>query len=290
MATENQTYSPTVLTIAGFDPSGGAGVIADIRTFVHFECRPTAAITSLTFQNSQGVFGAIHESAESLRAQILPIVEEFKVAAVKIGMLPTAELAKEVVRLIRDGHLPSPVIDPVLQSTSGYQLMDDDAFEILVTNLLPLARLVTPNIPEAEKLAGMNIDDEDDMRQAAARIRELGARAVLIKGGHLAQESGARSQESGRGSSTTVREGFVEAIDVLDDQGQAEIFRGEWINGPSMRGTGCLLSSAIAAGLARKMPLSEAVAAAKQFVANQMKIGSQDSEVQIPGSKFKTEN
>src|ERR1044072_5942474 len=187
--TSERSDRPPVLTIAGFDPSGGAGIIADIRTFVHFGCWPSAAITSLTFQNSQGVFGSIHETAESLRAQILPIVEELRVAAMKIGMLPTAELAKEVVRLIRDGHLPSPVVDPVLQSSSGHRLMDDEAFEVLVTDLLPLARLITPNIPEAEKLAGMNIVGEEEMRQAAARIRALGARAVLVKGGHLGTQA-----------------------------------------------------------------------------------------------------
>ena len=289
MPTEIQTYSPTVLTIAGFDPSGGAGIIADIRTFVHFGCRPTAAITSLTFQNSQGVFGAIHETAESLRAQILPIVQEFKIAAVKIGMLPTAELAKEVVRLIRDGHLPSPVIDPVRQSTSGSQLMDDDAFEILVTNLLPLARLVTPNIPESEKLAGINIDDEDDMRQAAARIRELGARAVLIKGGHLGTQASRLLQLPSEAVGGTPAYP-AEAIDLLDDQGDVTVFRAEWIDGPPVRGTGCMLSSAIAAGLARKMPLPKAVAAAKQFVADQLQISNQDSEFQIPNFRFKTEN
>jgi hydroxymethylpyrimidine kinase/phosphomethylpyrimidine kinase len=289
VSTEDQTYSPTVLTIAGFDPSGGAGIIADIRTFVHFGCRPTAAITSLTFQNSQGVFGAIHETAESLRAQILPIVQEFKIAAVKIGMLPTAELAKEVVRLIRDGHLPSPVIDPVRQSTSGSQLMDDDAFEILVTNLLPLARLVTPNIPESEKLAGINIDDEDDMRQAAARIRELGARAVLIKGGHLGTQASRLLQLPSEAAGGTPAYP-AEAIDLLDDQGDVTVFRAEWIDGPPVRGTGCMLSSAIAAGLARKMPLPKAVAAAKQFVADQIQISNQDSEFQIPNFRFKTEN
>ena len=266
MAAANYNDRHVALAIGGFDPSGGAGIIADIRTFVHFGCRPTAAITSLTFQNSQGVFGAIHETAESLRAQILPIVKEFRVDAVKVGMLPTAELVHEVARLIREEQLPAPVIDPVMQSSSGHRLMEEEAFEVFVTELLPLSRLVTPNIPEAEKLAGMNIDDGDDMRQAAARIRELGARAVLIKGGHLKPESGVRSQESEWGSSPTVREG-VEAIDVLNDQGQLEIFRGEWIDGPSVRGTGCMLSSAIAACLAKRMSLVDSISAAKEFVA-----------------------
>src|SRR5947207_4909114 len=266
-ARSERSEHPVVLTIAGFDPSGGAGVIADIRTFVHFGCRPTAAITSLTFQNSQGVFGAIHETAESLRAQILPIVKEFRVDAVKIGMLPTVELVHEVAGLIRGGHLPAPAIDPVMQSSSGDRLMDDEAFEVFVTELLPLSRLVTPNIPEAEKLAGMNIASEEEMQQAAARIRELGARAVLIKGGHLRPESGVRSQESGRGGRPTVREGVIKAIDVLDDQGQLEVFRGEWIETPPVRGTGCMLSSAIAACLAKRMSLVDSISAAKEFVA-----------------------
>ena len=267
-----------MLTIAGFDPSGGAGIIADIRTFVHFGCRPTAAITSLTFQNSQGVFGAAHETPESLRAQILPIVREFRVDAVKVGMLPTAELVRELTGLIRAGQLPAPVVDPVMQSSSGHRLMEDDAFEVFVTELLPLSRLVTPNIPEAEKLAGMNIVGEDEMQQATARIRELGARAVLIKGGHRKQGGGGRGQESGRGISPTVREGFVQAIDVLDNAGQVEIFRREWIDGPPVRGTGCMLSSAIAACLGKGMSLAESVSAAKTFVAAEI----QNSKFKIP--------
>lgn len=267
MADANPSDSPTVLTIAGFDPSGGAGIIADIRAFVHFGCRPTAAITSLTFQNALGVFGSIHESAESLRAQILPVVEEYRIAAVKIGMLPTAGLASEVARLIRDSVLPAPVIDPVMQSSSGHQLMADEAFEILVTQLLPLSRLVTPNIPEAEKLAGVNIEGEEDMRQAAARIQELGARAVLIKGGHLKQGLWVRGQGTGQVSSSTLREGVPEAIDILDDQGQVATFRAEWIDAPPVRGTGCMLSSAIAAGLAKGKSLVKSISAAKEFVA-----------------------
>src|ERR1044072_5179260 len=138
--TSERSDRPAVLTIASFDPSGGAGIIADVRTFVHFGCRPTAAITSLTFQNSQGVFGAIHESAGSLRAQSLPVVAEYKVAAVKIGMLPTAEIVREVAQLIRELNLPAPVIDPVMESTSGGKLMSDDAFEVFVTGILQIGR------------------------------------------------------------------------------------------------------------------------------------------------------
>src|SRR5947207_9260995 len=123
----SEHHTAVVLTIAGFDPSGGAGIIADVRTILHFGCRPVAAITSLTFQNAERVFGAIHESAESVRAQILPVIEETPVAVVKIGMLPTAEIVSEIARLIRAQKLPPPLIDPVMRSSSGYELMDQDA-------------------------------------------------------------------------------------------------------------------------------------------------------------------
>jgi hydroxymethylpyrimidine/phosphomethylpyrimidine kinase len=246
-----------VLTIAGFDPSGGAGIVADVTTIVRFGGRPAAAITSLTFQNAAGVFGSTHETAKSLRAQVLPIIEEAHIAALKIGMLPTAELVSEVVSLIREGRLPAPVLDPVMKSSSGYELMEADAVETLKRDLLPLVRLVTPNIPEAVTLSGREISDEQGMRAAATMLRELGARAVLIKGGHLKQESGAGSQEP---------ELSTEAIDVLDENGAVTIFRGRWIDAGPVRGTGCRLSSAIAALLAEGKSLPDAVAAAKQFV------------------------
>jgi hydroxymethylpyrimidine/phosphomethylpyrimidine kinase len=244
-----QTTQPIALTIAGLDPSGGAGIIADVGTFVHFGVRPAAVITSLTFQNSERIFGATHETANSLRAQILPVVEEGMIAAVKIGMLPTADLVLEVARLLTETDLPAPVIDPVLQSTSGYPLMEKEAVEALVTELMPLARLLTPNIPEAETLTGLHIADEADMRKAAAMIRAMGAQAVLIKGGHLNHES----------------ERW--AIDLLDSESDVRVFSGEWIESPPVRGTGCILSSAVAACLARGMNLEESVVAGKEFVA-----------------------
>ena len=258
-----------MLTIAGFDPSGGAGIIADVRTIVQFGCRPVAAITSLTFQNSDDVFGATHESAKSLRAQIIPIVEEHKVDAVKVGMLPTAELIVEVAALISEGRLPPPVLDPVLKSSSGYELMERDAVEVLKRELLPLARVITPNIPEAEKLTATTISNEQEMGEVAAKLRALGARAVLIKGGHGKWVSGAGSQESGQ----------RDAVDLLDDAGEVTILRGDWIDMPPVRGTGCLLSSAIAACLATGADLKAATASAKKFVANE-----------IQNSKFKNQN
>ena len=263
MTTREQT-KPVVLTIAGFDPTGGAGIIADIRTIESFGCTAVGAITSVTFQNAEKFFGAKHLSADSVRAQVAAITGATRIAAVKIGMLATAEVVREVARLIRENNLPAPSVDPVIESTSGGKLMEDDAFEEFVTELLPLARVVTPNIPEAEKLAGMNIRDEDEMRQAAARIRELGVRAVLVKGGHWKEQ---RSEVRGQRSESAERE----AADLLDDAGHVTIFRSEWIEAPNVRGTGCMLSSAIAAGLAQGDEMEQAVATAKDFVADRIR-------------------
>lgn len=255
----NAREKPVVLTIAGFDPSGGAGIIADIRTIQTFSCFPVAAITSTTFQNSHKFFGALHQTAESVRAQIEAIVADQEIAAVKTGMLPTPEIVREVARLIRELNLPAPVVDTVMESTSGGRLMADDAFEVFVTELLPLARIVTPNIPEAEKLSGVNIADEEATHHAAARIRELGARAVLVKGGHLEeQRAEGRGQKSDEQPKT--------AVDLLDDGGEVTILRAELIDAPNVRGTGCMLSSAIAGGLAKGEKLAQAVADAKRFV------------------------
>ncbi len=265
---------PVVLVIAGFDPSGGAGIGADIRTIEALGCVAVGAITSITFQNAENYFGATHQTAKSVRDQVQAIVAQHDIAAVKIGMLPTAEVVREVARLISEFGLPPPVVDPVMKSTSGGQLLPDDAFEVFVSDLLPLARLVTPNIPEAQKLAGMNIDDESQMRQAAARIRELNARAVLVKGGHLRQTAGGRRQEADANRWW--------AIDLLDDGGEVTVFRGEWSDAPNVRGTGCMLSSAIACGLATGDELKRAVESAKQFVAQVI----QNSNLETLNSKL----
>src|SRR3954452_16705919 len=147
MASPQTDTPPVALTVAGFDPSGGAGLVADIKTFTAFGCFATAAVTSLTFQNTNGVYGAVHQSAETVRRQVLPVVEDFEVACAKTGMLPTREVIEEVARLFREANLPAPVVDPVVRSTSGYELINDDALDALKRELLPLARIVTPNIP-----------------------------------------------------------------------------------------------------------------------------------------------
>lgn len=236
-----------VLTIAGLDPSGGAGIVADIKTIFALGCFPAAALTSITFQNTLGVVGAEHQTAETLRAQVIPIVSDLTVAAVKTGMLPTAEIVAEVARLFAEENLPAPVVDPVVVATSGDVLIDDEALELLKTRLLPRARLVTPNIPEAEKLAGVSINSETDMRNAAERIKSLGARAVLVKGGH--------------------RQVNGEALDILlSEDGSFSDFRSEYIDVGEVHGSGCTLSAAIAAGLGKGLTLEEAVGAAKKYV------------------------
>ena len=246
------TGKPVVLTIAGLDPSGGAGIVADIKTIAALGCFPAAALTSITYQNTTGVFGAEHQTATTLRAQVEPIVQDLKVAGAKTGMLPTAEIVAEVARLFSAESLPAPVVDPVVVATSGDVLIDDEAFQILKTKLFPLARVVTPNIPEAEKLAKFTIESENDMRRAAEVIQSIGARAVLVKGGH-------------RG----------EAIDILlSDDGNFTEFRSEYLDVGEVHGSGCTLSAAIASCLGKGMTLEEAVGAAKEYVTNAIRSAS----------------
>jgi len=241
---------PVVLTIAGLDPSGGAGIVADIKTISALGCFPAAALTSITFQNTTGVFGAEHQTEKTLRAQVDPIIQDLTVAAAKTGMLPTVEIVAEVARLFAEENLPAPVVDPVVVATSGDVLIDEEAFEILKTRLFPLARIVTPNIPEAEKLAGFAIETEDDMRRAAEVIQAMGPRAVLVKGGHR-----------------QVRPG--EAVDVLfGENGIFTELRSEYLDVGEVHGSGCTLSAAIAACLGRGLTLEDAVGAAKEYVNN----------------------
>ena len=241
----DETQMPVALTVAGFDPSGGAGIVADVKTFTAFGCFAAAAVTSLTYQNTTGVFGAAHQTAETVRAQVLAVAEDFTVAGAKTGMLPTREIIREVARLFREAPLPAPVVDPVVRSTSGFDLIDDEALDALKRELLPLARVATPNVPEAERLTGLRIRDREGMLAAARALREAGARAVLVKGGHL--------------------EG--DAVDLLlDEEGRVKTFTAARVETTSTHGTGCTLAAAIAACLARGLNLEDSVAAAKRFV------------------------
>ena len=242
--------APIALTIAGLDPSGGAGVLADVRTFTAFGLNAMAAITSLTFQNEREFFGAAHQTGLVVRSQVESLTERYSIACAKTGMLPTAEVIQEVARLFKQDQMPPPVVDPVIVSSSGQRLIEVDAIRVLTSELFPICRLATPNIPEAETLTGMKITSEADMHAAAAQLRSLGARAVLVKGGHLKGEL---------------------SVDVLDDGGQVKVFRAERILGVQLHGTGCRLSAAIAAGLGNGMTLEDAVGEAKRFVSEELR-------------------
>jgi hydroxymethylpyrimidine kinase/phosphomethylpyrimidine kinase len=258
------------LTIAGFDPSGGAGVLADVNTFAAFGLRAGAAITSVTFQNAAEFLGAVHQPAEVVRAQVEALLGGVAIVCTKTGMLPTRSVVNEVARIFRETDLPRPVVDPVIMSSSGQRLMEEDAVRELVNELIPLARLVTPNIPEAETLTGMTITSEAEMRRAAAAIRALGARAVLVKGGHLGEHT---AESRGQKAETE------EAIDVLDNEGKLTVFREQRISGAGVHGSGCILSAAIAAGLGKGMALEDSVGAAKAFVLEAIRLQRQGREM-----------
>ncbi len=242
------------LSIAGFDPSGGAGVLADIKTFAAFGIYGTAAITSLTSQNTIAVYGAFPQPAEVLRAQLEPIFDDFQIAAVKVGMLPTRETIELVADVIERHQLPNVVVDTVIRSTSGYDLIDDRAIEILIERLLPLARVITPNLAEAERLTGLKIETLKSMKCAAKKLSERVQSAirnpqsaipvVLVKGGHLPEE----------------------VTDVMYDGSQFHFFHGSKIVTRNTHGTGCTLSSAIAALLARGCDVPAAVRKAKSYL------------------------
>lgn len=235
------------LTIAGVDPSGGAGIVADIKTFFAFGVFPTSAISSITFQNTQGVFGAEHQSAGSIRKQVEPILDDYEVAAVKTGMLPSREVIEEVAAIISERGLKNIVVDPVVRSTSGFDLIDEAALGSLIEKLFPFADLITPNIPEAERISGVAIETEQDVHDAASVMRELGAGKIMIKGGHLQVTAGV-------------------ARDYLFIGEELTLLEGEYFETTATHGTGCTLSSAIAANLALGNDLKTSVEIAKRFV------------------------
>jgi hydroxymethylpyrimidine/phosphomethylpyrimidine kinase len=235
------------LSVAGLDPSGGAGIIADVRTFTAFGCGAAATVTSITFQNSTGVSGAIHQTAGSIRGQLEAIFAEYEIAAAKIGMLPTAEIAHETAKILRAKRVRNIVVDPVIHSTSGFSLIEETAISAIVGEIFPISTLVTPNIPEAEIITGLEIRNRDDIADAARRINSFGSGNVLIKGGHFEADA-------------------MTASDFLFVDGDTTIFDADRLQGAGMRGTGCMLSSAIAANLALGRELPDAVRIAKDFV------------------------
>lgn len=231
------------LTIAGSDPSGGAGIQADLKTFHQFGVYGEAAITLLTVQNTQSVSRVEVLPADLVVQQIEAVMSDIPAAAAKTGALGSAEIIEAVAELAKSFTFPL-VVDPVMISKHGAKLIDDDAVEALKKMLLPRCSLVTPNIPEAEALTGISIQAEHQMLLAAGRLLESGCKAVLIKGGHLKGEP----------------------MDLFASSGATEILRGKRIETRHTHGTGCTYSAAITAGLANGHHLNDAISAAKRFV------------------------
>ncbi len=229
---------PVALSIAGSDSGGGAGIQADLKTFHAFRVFGATAITAVTAQNTRGVLGVRVLEPAFVREQIDAVCQDLHPAATKTGMLATAAIIETVSDAVTDHALERVVVDPVMVATSGDPLLDPAAVHTLIGRLLPLATLVTPNLPEAELLTGLTITDEQGMHAAARQIIDRGAGAVLVKGGHT-------------------RSG--EVVDLLCDASGARSWRGPRIETRHTHGTGCTLSAAIAARLASGAPLEAAV-------------------------------
>ena len=234
----------TALTIAGSDCSGGAGIQADIKTMTMNGVYAMSAITALTAQNTTGVSAIQESTPEFLGQQIDAVFEDIYPDAVKIGMVSSSELICVIADRLRRYGAKNIVVDPVMVATSGSALMKTDAIQTLIDQLLPLAVLVTPNIPEAEVLSGLRIQSKADILAAAQQIGEQYHCAVLLKGGHSIND----------------------ANDLLYSGGTLRWFEGKRINNPNTHGTGCTLSSAIAANLAKGFSLDESVQRAKAYI------------------------
>ena len=245
----------TALTIAGSDSSGGAGIQADLKTFAAFGLYGASAITAVTAQSTLGIEAALALPADLVTAQIEAVAGDLEIHATKIGMLANAAIVEAVAAAIAELELPLVVVDPVLVSSSGERLLDEDGVRALCTELLPRARVVTPNIPEAEALSGRRIRSMDDAREAARRIHDMGAAAVIITGGHGWDEASGLAAAG------------VHIVDLLFD-GQVFVeFLTSRVDSRHTHGTGCTFASAVAAGLALGDTLPDAAARAQRYVA-----------------------
>jgi hydroxymethylpyrimidine/phosphomethylpyrimidine kinase len=245
---------PIALTIAGSDPSGGAGVQADLKTFSALGVYGASVITALTAQNTTGVSGVFGVPPEFIAAQFQSVTSDLAVSTIKTGMLGDASTVETVVRMLAGVPCTRVVVDPVMVATSGDVLLDPDAIQCVRADLIPRAFLITPNIPEAAKLLNAHeANSEADMRAQAVALMELGCGAVLLKGGHVAGTA---------------------AVDVLFDGKDHHVLQMPWIDTRNTHGTGCTLSAAIAANLALGLQLREAVSAGKAFVWNALKSGA----------------
>lgn len=250
----------TAMTIAGSDSCGGAGVQADIKTMSALGVYAASAITAITVQNTLGVYAIQNINPEIVKGQIEAVMDDIHPDAIKVGMVNDRTTIQAIAEALKryQGKYQHLIIDPVMVSTSGCRLMQEDALSIFIQELLPLATLLTPNIPEAEILAGMKIQNKEDIQNAALAISKLGCKYVLIKGGHF---QGA------------------EKIDYLFEDGKPiTSYRGLSVNTRNTHGTGCTLSSAITSYLAREMDMNTAIAMAKTYLSGAILAGK---DVQI---------
>ena len=244
-----------LLTIAGSDSSGGAGIQADLKTFAALGTYGMSCICALTAQNTKGVTMVTNTPVDMVKAQLEAIYDDVPPEGVKTGMLSSKEIVEAVADFLAVHGGAPLVVDPVMVATSGDVLLAKDAIETYKEKLIPLATLITPNIPEAEVLSGISITDENSRRQAAQKLMELSCKAVLIKGGHR----------------------VMDADDLLYDGKTFTSFKGKRIDTENTHGTGCTLSSALAASLAKGMSLADAVTEAKAYMAGAIARAKTDS-------------
>ncbi|MGO9126650.1 MAG: bifunctional hydroxymethylpyrimidine kinase/phosphomethylpyrimidine kinase [Terriglobales bacterium] len=239
---------PVVLTIAGFDPSSGAGVTADIKTIAAHGCYGVACVSALTVQSTSGVRRVEPVAADLLTESLEELACDLEIAAVRLGMLGSAKIVRAVLEFLSKHHLPNVVLDPILKSSSGAALLEPAGALLLTEKLIPLARVVTPNLDEASALTGLAVTDLDQMRAAAHELHKMGAAAVVITGGHLEK-----------------------AIDLLSFAGRAgveqETFKSARLQSNSTHGTGCAFATSMACHLALGRGLPEAVLLTKAYVA-----------------------
>jgi hydroxymethylpyrimidine/phosphomethylpyrimidine kinase len=250
MASKQRQGPPVVLSIAGYDPSSGAGTTADIKTIAAHGCYGITCITALTVQSTQGVKRVEAIDGRVIAESLEELVTDFMISAVRIGMLGSAEAARAIASFIRRYEPRNVVLDPILKSSSGADLISREGARVLKEKLLPLADVITPNIDEAAELTGLSVANEEEMQAAAQELHKLGARSVIITGGHLDPP--------------------VDLVSVSSRQ-PIKSLQGKKISGNSTHGTGCAFATALACNLALGKNLTEAAKAAKQYVATALR-------------------
>ncbi len=257
------TTPPILLTIAGFDPCCGAGTVADLKTFAAHGCYGVAAITSMTVQNTQGVEAVHNTPSAELRGQLEILVKDCEIAAVKIGMLGNRGNAVVVGEFLDAHKFAHVILDPVMKSSSGTELLDVGGVKYVATELMKRASVFTPNVPEAEVLTGLEIKDVSAMEAAARKLVEMGAQAVIVKGGHMER-----------------------AVDVVFDGSELVQLGGDRVKTENMHGTGCTFASALTAQLAAGRGLIEAATLAKAYVTKAIEKGYAIGKGRMPLDHF----